>query len=247
MGTPLISKKLFNRIRRHLPVQKYRKRVSDRKVISGILWVIRTGSAWRQLPEFFGKWTTIYSRFKRWSKAGIFEKIFKIFAKRVNKQCHAMMDSTYVKAHRTASICACKDKDRKIGTSRGGKTTKIHILCNEAGIPFEYIITGGEVHDVKMALELLGKHPIKGLIADKAYGSKEVRDELERRNIEICIPPKSNSKCPWTYDEELYRKRHKVENIFAKLKDPKGIALRMCRCAHTFTSFVSLTLIRLYF
>ena len=234
-------------MRRHLPVQKSRKRISDRKVLSGIFWVILTGSAWRQLPEIFGKWTTIYSRFKRWSKAGIFDKIFKIFAKRVKKRCHAMMDSTYVKAHRTASICACGDKNRKIGTSRGAKTTKIHILCNEEGIPFDFLITGGQVHDVKVALELLGMHPIKGLIADKAYGSKAVREELERRNITICIPPKSNRKSPWSYDKKLYKKRHKVENIFARLKDPKGIALRMCRCAYTFTSFVSLTLIKLYF
>ena len=210
MGTPLISKKLFNKIRRHLPVQKYRKRISDRRVISGIIWVILTGSAWRQLPVFYGKWTTVYSRFKRWSKLGIFEKIFRIFAKRINKKCYAMIDSTYIKAQRTASICACKDKDRKIGTSRGGKTTTAHILCNEDGMPFDFMITGGEVHDVKVALKLLGKHPIKGLIADKAYGSKEVRDELERRNIEVCIPPKSNSKCPWSHDEKLYRKRHKI-------------------------------------
>lgn len=247
METPFISKKLFNRIRRHLPAQKFRKGISDRKVLSGILWVINTGSAWRQMPKIFGKWTTVYSRFRRWSKAGIFERIFKIFAKRVKKRCHAMMDSTYIKAHRTASICACGDEDRKIGISRGGKTTKIHILCNEDGIPFDYLITGGEVHDVKVALELLGRHPITGLIADKAYGSRTVREKLERRKIKVCIPPKSNSKCPWTYDEKLYRKRHKVENIFARLKDPKGIALRMCRCAHTFTSFVCLTLIRLYF
>ncbi|MDE5831498.1 MAG: transposase [Desulfovibrio sp.] len=142
-GNTSYFKKAVNRIRRHLPVQKSRKRVGDRKVISGVLWEIRAGSALRQLPEFFGKWTTIHSRFKRWSKAGIFEKIFKIFAKRVNKQCHAMMDSAYVKAHRAASICACKDKDRKIGTSGGEKTTKIHILRNEAGIPFEFIIIGG--------------------------------------------------------------------------------------------------------
>lgn len=83
-----------------------------------------------------GKWTTIYSRFKRWSKAAIFKKIFKIFAKKVNKQCYAMMDSTYIKTHRAASTCACKDKDRKIVISRGGKTSKIHILRNEEGIPF---------------------------------------------------------------------------------------------------------------
>lgn len=247
METPLITKKLFNRMRKHLPVQKSRKRISDRKVLSGIFWIILTGSAWRQMPEFFGKWTTIYSRFKRWSKTGIFEKIFKIFAKRVKKRCPSMMDSTYVKAHRTASIGACKDENRNIGTSKGGKTTKIHILCNENGIPFDFLITGGEVHDVKVALDLLGMHPISTLIADKAYGSKAVREELEWRKIGICIPPKSNSKSPWSYDEKLYRKRHKVENIFARLKDPKGIALRMCRCAHTFTSFVVLTLIRLYF
>lgn len=247
METPLISKKLFNRIRRHLPEQKSRKRISERKVLSGIFWVIITGSAWLQILELFGKWTTIYSRFKRWSKAGIFKKIFEIFTKRVKKRCHAMMDSTYVKAHRAASICACEDKDRKIGTSRGGKTTKIHILCNEDGIPYEFLITGGQVHDVKVALKLLGMHPIKGLIADKAYGSKEVRDELERRNIEICIPPKSNNKSPWLYDKKLYKKRYNVENIFARLKDPKGIALRTCRCAHTIKSFVCLTLIRLYF
>ena len=158
-----------------------------------------------------------------------------------------MMDSAYIKAHRAASTCACKDKDRKIGTSGGGKTTKLHILRNEEGIPFEYIITGGEVHDVKMALELLGKSPIKGLIAEKAYCLKEARDELERRNIEICFLPKSNRKFPWPYDKKLYRKRHKVENIFAKLKDPKGIAFRMRRCAQIFTSFESITLIKLYF
>ena len=247
METPLIAKKLFNRMRRHLPPQKSRKRISDRKVLSGIFWIIITGSAWRQLPEFFGKWTTIYSRFMRWSKTGIFEKIFKIFAKRVKKRCNAMIDSTYVRAHRTASICACEDKDRKIETSRGGKTTKIHILCNEDGIPFDYLITGGNVYDVKVALDLLGMHPITGLIADKAYGSKELRNELERRNIEICIPPKSNANTPWPYDKKSYKKRHKIENIFARLKDPKGIALRMCRCAHTFSSFVCLTLIKLYF
>ncbi|MDE5833833.1 MAG: transposase [Desulfovibrio sp.] len=83
MGTPLISKKLFNRIRRYLPIQKSRKRISDRKVISGIFRVIRTGSAWCQLPEFFGKWTTIYSKFKRWSKAGILKIFLKYLPKRL--------------------------------------------------------------------------------------------------------------------------------------------------------------------
>lgn len=158
-----------------------------------------------------------------------------------------MMDFTYAKAHQTASIGARKDDDRYIGTSKCGKTTKIHILCNEDGILFDFLITGGEVHDVKVALDLLGMRPINSLIADKAHGPKAVREELERRKIGIRIPPKLNSKSPWPYDEKLYGNRYKVENIFARLKNPKGIALRTCRRARTFAAFIALTLIRLYF
>lgn len=247
METPLIDKKKFNRIRRHLPPQKSRKRVNDRRVLSGIFWMARTGSSWRQLPEFYGNWTTVYSRFKRWSEAGIFEKIFRIFAKRVKKDCHAMIDSTYVKAHRTAASMACKDKDRKIGRSRGGITTKIHFLCNEYGVPLDFLITGGQVSDIKPAPELIERNRMTGLIGDKAYGSAKFRAMLEARKIKVCIPPKCNTKNPWTYDKLMYRKRHRIENDFARIKDWKGISFRTNRCAHTFVSFVSVALIGLFF
>ena len=247
METPLLNKGLYNRIRRHLPPQKSRRRVNDRLVISGILWVILTGSAWRQIPEFYGKWKTIYSRFRRWSQSGIWEKIFRIFAKRVKKRNNGMIDSTYLKSHRTASSCACREKERLIGTSKGGKTTKLHLLCNEEGIPFNFLITGGEVSDIKVALDLVGAFPLTGLIADKAYGSKALREELEAKGIKVCIPPKINAKVKYPFDARLYKKRHKIENIFARIKDPKSIALRMCRCAHTFISFLSLTIIHKFF
>ena len=158
-----------------------------------------------------------------------------------------MIDSTYLKAHRTASSCACKEKDRKIGTSKGGKTTKLHLLCNEEGIPFNFLITGGQVSDIKEVLNLVGAYPLSGLVADKAYGSKAIREELARRGIKVCIPPKINAKIKYDFDGNLYKKRHKIENIFARIKDPKSIALRMCRCAHTFISFVSLTIIYKFF
>ena len=247
METPLINKKTFNRIRRHLPRQKARKRISDRLVISGIFWVIKTGSAWKQLPEFYGKWTTVYSRFKRWSKAGIFEKIFRIFTKRVNKKCFAMIDSTFSKAHRTAASMACSDVDRNIGRSRGGITTKIHLLCNEYGLPIDFMVTGGEVHDVKLAPDLIARNRMAGLIADKAYGSDEVRSALLKRKLKCCIPAKSNAKNKINHDRNTYKKRHRIENMFARIKDLKGLALRTCRCAHTFTSFVSMALIALFF
>lgn len=247
METPLIERKKFNRIRRHLPPQKSRRRVNDLYVISAIIWVIHTGSAWRQIPEFYGKWTTIYSRFKRWSKLGIFEKIFRIFAKRVNKKCHAMLDSTYVKAHRTSASMACSESKRNIGRSHGGLTTKIHLLCNEYGLPIDFLITGGEVHDVKPAPELVARNKMIGLIADKAYSSKKLRALLAYLGRKVCIPVKSNAKIKIPHDRKLYKKRHLIENMFARIKDLKGLALRTNRCAHTFASFVSLALIYLFF
>lgn len=247
METPLIDRKKFNRIRRHLPPQKSRRRINDRFVLSAIFWVIATGASWRQVPKFYGKWTTIYSRFKRWSKLGIFEKIFHCFTKRVDKNCFAMIDSTYVKVHRTSASMACKDSIRNIGRSHGGLTTKIHLLCNEYGLPIDFLITGGDVHDVKPAPELIIRNKMKGLIADKAYGSVRIRKLLFKLKRKACIPAKCNAKIKIPHDLAVYKKRHRIENLFARLKDLKGIALRTNRCSHTFASFVSLALIKLFF
>jgi transposase len=62
-----------------LPPQKPRTgrpSLDHRQVMNGILWVLRTGAPWRDLPERYGKWTTVYSRFQRWRKSGIWDRIF---------------------------------------------------------------------------------------------------------------------------------------------------------------------------
>ena len=63
----------------HLPPQKPhtgRPALDHRTVLNGILWVLRTGAPWRDLPDRYGKWTTVYSRFQRWRKDGIWQRIF---------------------------------------------------------------------------------------------------------------------------------------------------------------------------
>ena len=76
------------------------------------------------------------------------------------------------------------------------------------------------------------------LIADRGYDSTWFREELEARGIEPCIPSSRSRKVPFAYDKVLYRQRHKVENLFAKLKDWRRIATRYDRCAHTFFSAI---------
>jgi len=76
------------------------------------------------------------------------------------------------------------------------------------------------------------------LIADRGYDSAWLRHELAERGITPCIPSRKNRKQPFDYDKNLYRQRHKVENMFAKLKDWRRVATRYDRCAHTFFSTI---------
>lgn len=246
METPLISKRQFNRIRKYLPVRKNVRSMDDRKVLSAIILVIKYGLAWRHVPEFYGKWTSIHSRFRRWSKAGVIANIFSMLAIKLPKRCVAMIDSTFVKAQRSASSMRSDGQARQLGRSHGGITTKIHLLCNSRSRPMDFIITGGQVHDVKIAPVLIARNKMKHLLADRAYDSNSFRDQLKNQRVKACIPSKSNRKKPESHDHGQYRLRHVIENMFAKLKDLKGIAFRANRCAHTFHSFVALALIFLF-
>jgi len=78
------------------------------------------------------------------------------------------------------------------------------------------------------------------LLADRGYDADWFRAALTEKGITPCIPPKKNRKLHYSYDKELYKQRHKVENMFGRLKDWRRIAMRYDRCAHTFFSAICL-------
>ena len=80
--------------------------------------------------------------------------------------------------------------------------------------------------------------PAKQLLADRGYDADWFREALQAKDIEPCIPPRKNRKRKIEYDAALYKQRHKVENMFGKLKDWRCIATRYDRCAHTFFSAI---------
>jgi transposase len=102
-------------------------------------------------------------------------------------------------------------------------------------------LTAGQVSDHKGAREMLERLPkTKALIADRGYDSNWFRNELTARGIMPCIPGRKNRKLSIDYDKTLYRQRHKVENMFAKLKDWRRVATRYDRCAHTFRAAINI-------
>lgn len=117
--------------------------------------------------------------------------------------------------------------------------SKLHAVCDGDGRPIVMLLSEGQMSDYKgAALMIDALPPAKCLLADRGYDADWFRDALRDKGIEPCIPPKKNRKIQISYDKTLYKQRHKVENMFGKLKDWRRIAMRYDRCAHTFFSAI---------
>jgi len=79
-----------------------RPRNDDRQILNGVLWIVRSGAAWRDLPERYGAWSTVYSRFAQWQEEGTFEKILKELGEEADFQ-DMSLDSSSVKAHQASA------------------------------------------------------------------------------------------------------------------------------------------------
>ena len=93
----------LNRIKPHFPLSHGIPRVDDLRVVSGIMHVIRNGLRWRDAPKDYGPHKTLYNRFVRWSRLGVFDRIFASLASEREAPEQLMIDATHLKAHRTAA------------------------------------------------------------------------------------------------------------------------------------------------
>lgn len=151
------------------------------------------------------------------------------------------IDGSIVKAHQH-SAGAVGDDDQAIGKSVAGNTTKIHMAVESNGMPIEFEISGSQVHDCKVAPELIALLPRSDYkIADKAYDSEEVREQIRQQGSIPLIPRKSNSTIGNNdMDWSLYKYRHLIENLFARLKHFRAIATRYDKLKRNYKSMLAL-------
>jgi transposase len=125
---------------------------------------------------------------------------------------------------------------RALGRSRGGFTSKVHCIADEKGRPIAFHLTPGEAADCKAYDELidLPETPPDALLADKAYDTDLIRDDLAERGIEAVIPSKSNRTDPIPHDEGKYRERNWIERVFGHIKINRAVATRYDQLAETF-------------
>jgi transposase len=197
-----------------------------RMTVEGILFKLRVGCPWRDLPSDFGNWNSIFSRFNRWSKFGILKDLCATLVKDPDHEW-TFVDGSIVKAHQHSSG-ARKGEETAIGKSVAGNSTKIHLAVESCGLPISFELTGGQVHDSKMGAVLLENNPeIEIVTGDKGYDSEQLREVIEKKGAIANIPRKDNSKIGNGHmDWGLYKLRHLVENAFARLKHFRSIATR---------------------
>ena len=125
---------------------------------------------------------------------------------------------------------------RALGRSRGGFTSKIHCLGDARGRPVAFELTPGEAADCKSydTLINLPEQTPDALLADKAYDSDAIRDDLKKRGIKAVIPPKLNRKLAIRYNKRLYRQRNWIERVIGHLKINRAIATRYDQLADSF-------------
>src|SRR5262249_28490226 len=208
-----------------------------RRMVNGILWVLRTGAPWRDMPERYGNWNSVFVRFTRWSKLGVWDAAFETLASLgppADKE-HAI-DSTIVQAREA------------LGRSRGGFSTKVHLRTNAKGDPLTFDVTGGEAHEVKGYDTLMKLHDVDPdrLLGDKGYDSDEIRDDLVERGIEPVIPPRSNRKTQIEYDRKAYKRRNLIERCVNRLKQFRRIPTRYEKTARAYLSMLCIAAARLW-
>lgn len=235
----------WKKIEFFFPARRRRGRppLNSRVVLNGILWILRSGARWRDLPECYGNWNSVYHKFRQWIRVGLFEKILRALNFATNKYSLVQIDSTFCKVHKHGLGTRKILGEQAIGKSRGGYNTKIRALVNEYFQLIGVVLTGGQIHDSECAITLLSTVNLVGktVLADKAFNSEKIRVFIQEQGAIVCVPDKSNAVIKHDFDEELYKQRNIVERFFQRIKEFRHIAIRFDKLDICFLNFIFLS------
>jgi transposase len=255
MAKPLLPERLWLLIEPLLPPHPPhplggRPFIEDRKVLTALIFVLRTGIPWEYVPMEMGCGCgmTAWRRLRDWMKAGMWLRIHSLLLEflRFNKQIdfqRFLSDSMHVRAVGGGTQTGPSPVDRsKLGS-------KIHLLTDAGGVPIQASVSGGNVPDVQVALPLLDAvQPIAGAVgaprkrptafqADTAYDAQQLRVELRRRGIRPVIGHRRR-----THGSHLGKTRWFIERTLSWLKQFRRLRVRYDRDVNQYLAFLLLTM-----
>ena len=222
---------------------------NHRRVLDAVFWLMRTGAPWRDLPEDFGNWNSIFRQFRRWADSGVWDVILEGLAG--SGVCGRRAADDRCDHHPCASLRSRWKRGAErnaLGRSRGGFSTKINARTNADGLPIGVVITPGQAHDVTAFPALMQEIDCdpEQMLGDKGYDSEAVRNDIEEHGGEAAIPSTATRKIQRAVDKALYALRNRIERIFNRAKNSRRVATRYDKLIESFAAFVLLACIRIW-
>jgi transposase len=212
-------------------------------VLESILFVLTEGCSWRAVDRPQARWNSVYQYFRRWCHRGTLQKVLAQFGPELVPGWF-FVDSTHVKVHADGSNPAGGQAPQAMGRTKGGLNTKIHAVVNVRSQAIVIALSSGNQADISFAEELTECLPENStLIGDKAYDSSTLRQTTGAKGVKTCIPGRANRTTAVPFSAKLYRRRHRVENFFQRIKRYRRVATRYDKLAETFLGFVCLAIV----
>ena len=209
----------------------------NRLFLDAVLFVANNGGQWRDLPERFGKWNSVYRALQPLEQEGCLEAASRSHPRPGPRVAHAGL---YRDPGSPRRYSGSKKGGQCVafGRSRGGLSTKLHVVCDGLGQPVRFRLTAGQAGDAPVALGLLGSLRCAALLADKAYDADDVREWAADQEATAVIPPhRSRSQKP-AFDREWYRERNQMERLIGRLKRLRRVATRYDQTDRNYLGFV---------
>ncbi len=191
-----------------------------RAVLNGILWVLRTGAPWVELPDRYPSYQTCHRRFQQWVQSGVMRGILEALAAEL--KIHGLIDVE--EAFIDGSFAPSKKGAPRSGKQSEVRDRKSWLWADRHGLPVAICVESATPHEVKLATNTLVQMVIpdapQNLVGDNAYDSDKLDSELRRYGIELIAPHRMNRKNTTQDLRRLrrYRRRWKIERLFAWLE-----------------------------
>ncbi len=247
----------------HLPPQRARTGrpgTDHRTAGEGMLWRLRTGAPWRDLPERYGPWQRVYTRWRRWQEAGVWERARRA-AGRGRPARRGGLEPALPRRHQHPRSSSCRGgqkggDDRALGRSRGGWGTTLYVRTERGGKLVTWTLTAGQRNEATQVTALLERGAVvrpgggrPRLRPDRVAGDtgRPVRWDLRRRGIRAVIPRlRTESRRGVRFDRSSYRERNQVERTINRLKQHRAIATRDEKLKKLFHALRTLAVILLW-
>ncbi|MCW5556370.1 MAG: IS5 family transposase [Verrucomicrobiae bacterium] len=213
----------------------------DRLMLEAMLFVLRVACPWRDLPDYFGPWSSVYTRWRRWNLNGVWAAILDLLKEGATGTL-SFLDATHVKAHQDSTQSAAGKEREGIGKTKGGLNTKLTALVDSKGRATQITLQAGNMADITAADTIEIPAGLR-IVADKGYDSAAFRQRIADAGSRSCIPPRKTRKNRVPWHRGHYRKRHRIENFFQRIKRFRRVGTRYEKHAVHFLAFVQLAAI----